>query len=194
MTNAEKFKEVFGYTIDDKFPDDPCTIIDHTICTDNNDECEKCELHDFWNKEFNRDMDNVSDGFHTFKQLYHQRAMLFAAIVDTHPWLAWKTKKHEDGQYCFDKNGEWFLVCIETPKGPYSYHYRTEEYWDLFNCDEIDKAKPFDGHTEKDVDRLLSLDPRTWEEFKEVANKFTRTQVVTQHELDCMLKCKEEEK
>lgn len=189
MTNAEKFKEVFGYDVD-KMADDPCDITDHKICVNHTTGCENCELHDFWNKEFNRDMDNVSDGFHTFKQLYHQRAMLFAVIVNTHSWMAWKTKKHEDGQYCFDKNGEWFLVCIETPKGPYSYHYRTEEYWDLFDCVEIDKAKPFDGHTEKDVDRLLSLDIRTLEGFQTLEDRFTKTQI--EYELECMLKHEEE--
>lgn len=54
MTNAEKFKEVFGYDVDTMSPDDPCTIIDHTVCVDNNDDCALCELHNFWNKEFRR--------------------------------------------------------------------------------------------------------------------------------------------
>ena len=147
MTNAEKFKEIFG--------------IDFWKNIKNG----KLESGRWADEEFDKNMDHVSDGYHTFEQLYHQRAILFAVIVNTYPWLSWKTKKHEDGNYCFDKNGEWFLACIETPKGNYSYHYKTEDYWDLFNCDEIEKAKAFDGHTEKDVDRLLSLDPRTWEWF-----------------------------
>ena len=30
--------------------------------------------------------------------------------------------------------------------------------WDLFECTEIDKGPKWDGHTDKDVTRLLSLD------------------------------------
>ena len=51
MTNAEKFKEVFGYDIE-KIADDPCTIIDHNICVNTLEECEDCELYDFWKKEY----------------------------------------------------------------------------------------------------------------------------------------------
>lgn len=101
------------------------------------------------------DIGEVSDGYHTFNDLYHQRAMLFAVIVNQNSDKAWKTHKHEDGSPCFDKSG-WFLVTIDTPDGPYGYHYE-DKYWDLFNCSEIPKAKPWDGYTEKDVDRLFSL-------------------------------------
>lgn len=52
------------------------------------------------------DMGEVSDGYHTFNQLYHQRAILFAAIVNQNKDIAWKSYKHSDGKYCFDKNGE----------------------------------------------------------------------------------------
>lgn len=100
------------------------------------------------------DIGDLSDGFHTFNSLYHQRAVLFAALVKTYKNMSWKTRKHEDGEPCF--GGGWFLVCIETPQGNYSYHYE-DKYWDMFECEEIEVAKPFDGHTDKDVERLLSL-------------------------------------
>lgn len=103
------------------------------------------------------DMGELDDGFHTFNQLYHQRAVLFATIVNQNPELAWKSFKHEDGKYCFDSNGEWFIVGIDTPEGSYTYHYETDPYWDMFNCKELDKGKHWDGHTEEDVTRLLSL-------------------------------------
>lgn len=51
MTNAEKFKEVFGYDVD-KMADDPCDITDHSVCVNHTTGCENCELHDFWNKEY----------------------------------------------------------------------------------------------------------------------------------------------
>lgn len=104
------------------------------------------------------DMGEVSDGYHTFNQLYHQRAVLFATIVNQNKDKAWKSWKHEDGQFCFDKEGEWFIVGVDTPEGSYTYHYE-KKYWDLFDCEELDRGKYWDGHTEEDVIRLLSLPP-----------------------------------
>jgi hypothetical protein len=100
------------------------------------------------------DIGELSDGFHTFNSLYYQRAILFATIVNTYKELAWKSKKHEDGQFCF--SGGWFIVGIDTPNGSYTYHYEME-YWDLFDCKELPRAKHWDGHTDEDVTRLLSL-------------------------------------
>ena len=96
----------------------------------------------------------VSDGFHTFNQLYHQRAMLFAALVNLNRDISWKTRKHEDGKLCF--GGGWFLVTIDTPDGAYGYHYE-DKYWDIFHCKELERAKHWDGYTEEDVGRLMSL-------------------------------------
>ena len=100
------------------------------------------------------DIGELSDGFHTFNSLYYQRAILFATLVNTYKELAWKSKKHEDGKFCFD--GSWFIVGIDTPNGSYSYHYEME-YWDLFDCKELPRAKHWDGYTDEDVTRLLSL-------------------------------------
>lgn len=102
----------------------------------------------------NCDFGNVSDGYHTFNSLYHQRLILFAALVNTYPEISWKTKRHEDGEECF--GGGWFLVGIDTPNGSYTYHYELKD-WDLFKCVEIERAPKWDGHTDKDVERLLSL-------------------------------------
>ena len=108
-------------------------------------------------KAFNiDDIGNFSDGYHTFNQLYHQRAVLFAALVNQNPYISWKSWKHEDGHYCFDSDGEWFIVGIDTPEGSYTYHY-DRSYWDMFNCEELERGKHWDGHTEEDVTRLLSL-------------------------------------
>lgn len=102
------------------------------------------------------DIDDLSDGFHTFRQLYYQRMMLFAVIVKQNKDRAWKSFRHEDGEYCF--GGGWFIVGIDTPEGSYTYHYENEyEYWDMFDCVDLPRAKHWDGHTEKDVTRLLSL-------------------------------------
>ena len=102
------------------------------------------------------DMGEISDGYHTFNELYYQRAVLFATIVNLNKDKAWKSFKHFDGKYCFDSNGDWFIVGIDTPEGSYTYHY-SKEYWSMFNCKELECGKEWDGHTEKDVTRLLSL-------------------------------------
>lgn len=96
----------------------------------------------------------ISDGYHTFNGLYYQRMVLFAALVNAYQDRAWKSWKHEDGNLCFD--GGWFIVGIDTPKGNYTYHYE-EKYWSWFECEELPVAKHWDGHTEADVTRLLSL-------------------------------------
>lgn len=100
----------------------------------------------------------MSDGYHTFNGLYYQRMVLFAALVKAHKDKAWKSWRHEDGELCFGKDN-YFIVGIDTPQGSYTYHYHGE-HWDLFDCRELPVAKHWDGHTEKDVTRLLSLDVR----------------------------------
>ena len=97
---------------------------------------------------------DLSDGYHTFNGLYHQRAVLFAALVKAYRDRAWKSLKHEDGEFCF--GGGWFIVGIDTPEGSYTYHYETKD-WSMFDCEELPVGKHWDGHTEKDVTRLLSL-------------------------------------
>lgn len=100
------------------------------------------------------DIGEVSDGFHTFNGLYKQRMILFAALVKAYKDNAWKSYRHEDGEYCF--GGGWFIVGIDTPEGSYTYHYENK-YWYMFDCIDLPRGKHWDGHTEKDVTRLLSL-------------------------------------
>lgn len=99
----------------------------------------------------------VSDGFHTFNGLYEQRMILFAALVKAYKDKAWKSYRHEDGEYCF--GGGWFIVGIDTPEGSYTYHYENK-YWDMFDCMDLPRGKHWDGHTEADAEtRLMSLKP-----------------------------------
>ena len=103
------------------------------------------------------DIGEVSDGFHTFNGLYEQRMILFAALVKAYKDKAWKSYRHEDGEYCF--GGGWFIVGIDTPEGSYTYHYENK-YWDMFDCMDLPRAKHWDGHTEADAEtRLMSLKP-----------------------------------
>ena len=108
-----------------------------------------CDLFDI------NDIGEFSDGYHTFNSLYHQRAVLFAVIVNTYSDKAWKSHRHSDGELCFGKEG-WFIVGVTTPLGNYTYYYE-DKYWSMFNCEELETAPEWDGHTDKDVTRLLSL-------------------------------------
>lgn len=96
----------------------------------------------------------ISDGYHTFKELYHHRAILFAVICNTYKDISWKSKLHGVGDKpMFD---EMFIVGINTPDGQYSYHYNME-YWDMFDVRVLEHAPEYDGHKPEDVGRLLSL-------------------------------------
>ncbi|UBH07861.1 hypothetical protein [Macrococcus armenti] len=96
---------------------------------------------------------NISDGYHTFGQLYHDRAVLFAVICNTYKDKAWKSKLHDDGTM-FD---DMFIVGVETPEGQYTYHYHIEPYWDMYDVKEVEFAPTWDGHTHEDVERLFGL-------------------------------------
>jgi len=85
----------------------------------------------------------VSDGYHTFNELYHHRAVLFSVICNERPDKAWKSKLHHDGTMF---NG-MFIVGIETPDGQATYHYDINPYWDIFKVPELPKAPEWDGHT-----------------------------------------------
>lgn len=90
---------------------------------------------------------DTSDGYHTFNELYHHRAVLFSVIVRDHPDMAWKSKMHHDGTM-YDG---MFIVGLDTPQGQATYHYDVDPYWDMFECRELDRAPEWDGHTPDDA-------------------------------------------
>ena len=95
-----------------------------------------------------------SDGYHTFNELYHHRAILFSVICAKFKNLAWKSKLHDTG----DMYDGMFIVGIETPAGSATYHYDIDPYWDMFDVKELERAPKFDGHTPNDaIERISSL-------------------------------------
>lgn len=126
------------------------------------------------------DANDVSDGYHTFGQLYDCRLAYNVALFNEwgNPnttrrfedksemdgigsktgirYNVHKSKCHEDGELCF--GGGWFIVVAVLPTGQITNHYKLED-WDLFKIPETEKALvEFDGHTTDDViDRLLAL-------------------------------------
>lgn len=94
----------------------------------------------------------ISDGYHTFDELYYHRMVLFSIICNTYKDKAWKSKLHDDGTM-FEGN---FIVGIETEEGQYTYHYHLD-YWDMYDVKELDYAPAYDGHKPSDITRLLTL-------------------------------------
>ena len=90
------------------------------------------------------------------KDLTFQKCILVAALVNLNKDISWKSKRNDSGELC--SKGEYFIVGIETPEGPYTFHSKIE-YWELFHCKELEKGKYWDGKSERDIMRLLSLEP-----------------------------------
>lgn len=101
------------------------------------------------------DIGEISDGYHTFNELYHYRALLHAAWLNSERFLKQhKSRKHSDGKFCFDADGEWFVVVVELPTGQFTNHYHAD-YWDLFQIPEQETADEWDGHTPKEAAERL---------------------------------------
>lgn len=111
------------------------------------------------------DKGEISDGYHTFNELYKYRLLYNAAFFNglTHydDWAdgSWdvkfdvhKSKRHNDGEECF--GGGWFIVMAELPTGQISNHYEMK-YWDLFNIPEKAVANKWDGHTPNEAAERL---------------------------------------
>ena len=99
--------------------------------------------------QLHNSFENVSDGYHTFKELYDYRmiynALWFNELYKTHPeYDIHKSLRHSDGEKCF--GGGWFIVMAELPTGQISNHYE-DMYWDMFNTPEKEKSNTWDGHT-----------------------------------------------
>lgn len=99
-----------------------------------------------------KDMGEVSDGYHTFDELYEFRriynAAFFNELARNTDIPICKSKRHNDGEECF--GGGWFIVMAELPTGQISNHYELK-HWDMFKVPEAEIAFPWDGHTPKDV-------------------------------------------
>ncbi len=99
------------------------------------------------------DKGEISDGYHTFNELYYYRMLYNAAFFNLLPKnLVHKSKKHHDGEECF--GGGWFIVMANLPTGQISNHYELK-YWDLFTIPEKEFADKWDGHTPQEAAERL---------------------------------------
>lgn len=102
--------------------------------------------------------ETISDGFHTFAELYTSRSILTAAffnMLHASGVVTCKSWKHSDGEACFW--GGWFVVFAQLPTGQISFHY-PEKDWAYFNIPEMQIGFVWDGHKTPDVhERILSF-------------------------------------
>jgi hypothetical protein len=101
------------------------------------------------------DMSSVSDGYHSFDELYEHRNLLWINLVKTLGVNSgYRSRTHSDGSIIKG----WFILGMSTDYGQITYHL-PDRLWDL--CDgipELDRAPEWDGHSSDDVlDRLRAL-------------------------------------
>ena len=134
---------------------DSCKHLPKDLC--NNRKCSLCEAEILYEAGYRKIPDNIgefSDGYHTFNELYHHRAVLFSVICNMFPEKSWKSKLHDTG----DMFDGMFIVGIETEYGQATYHYDIEPYWDMFKIKELEKAPKWDGHTSSDaIERIGNM-------------------------------------
>lgn len=113
------------------------------------DEC------NFLIKENKLDTNKISDGYHTFEQLYDHRIILYIALCQVlcEDHYVWKSKSHSDGS---EWDG-WFILGINSEKGKQIiYHLPTSKWNDCPCADILEKAPDWDGHTSEDVLKRIS--------------------------------------
>lgn len=95
------------------------------------------------------DKGNISDGYHTFNELYDHRCTLFLALMKAHKGISWISSAHYDGS---TMDG-WFVAGMELPTGMVTYHLPSS-MWSLAcetGAKPLVRAPEFDGHTSADV-------------------------------------------
>lgn len=100
--------------------------------------------------------DDLSDGFHTFDELYEHRIALWITFCRlTDDFYPWRSQLHSDGS----KIDGWFILGIgRSPGEQITYHLPMSRWGDTEFADTLDRAPEWDGHTPADVlSRLMNL-------------------------------------
>lgn len=120
-------------------------------------------------------IEDVSDGYHTFKELYQYRMLYNAAFFNElnkngRGIPVCKSHRHSDGELCF--GGGWFIVMAELPTGQVSNHYENKD-WDLFNVPELETGWKWDGHTPNEAANRIEA----YLKFNQVSTFLDRLQI-----------------
>ena len=110
-------------------------------------------------------MRSLSDGYHTFDELYDHRITLYVALCKAQEQLneqlggsskiCWRSKLHHDGS----AYEGWFILGMGTEPGEQiSYHLPVSRWEETNFAETLERAPEFDGHTSQDVlNRLKQL-------------------------------------
>jgi hypothetical protein len=106
-----------------------------------------------------QELSQLSDGYHTFAELYEHRHALVLCLMKAKPKCFWFSRRHNDGELCFGGD-EWFIVGGTLPGGePITYHLPAR-LWKTAQATGAAEQKvgdPWDGHSAADVvQRLLA--------------------------------------
>lgn len=97
----------------------------------------------------------VSDGYHTFGELYDHRCLLFINLCLMQPEkAAWK----DDAD-----TPNWFLLYLELPAGQVSYHVPMSMHTLIYKKITHRPDKAWDGHTSEDVVQRLKRNAETFQ-------------------------------
>lgn len=138
-------------------------------------EKENKNIQDLKKQELIRNAKDISDGYHTFGELYEFRFWLTIGLlkkicwrVDARAYIAnetndkptpikivWRSKLHSDGTM-FD--GMFVLGHDKEPGKQITFHYHLDKWDDCDFAETLEKAPEWDGHTPADVlERLKAL-------------------------------------
>jgi hypothetical protein len=105
------------------------------------------------------DRSQISDGYHTFAELYEHRHALCLALMRAIPDRFWYSRRHNDGTIPFG-DPDWFIVgAYLEGVGPITYHLPIR-MWDatrLTGATELENGKEWDGHSSNEVVLRLKL-------------------------------------
>lgn len=104
-----------------------------------------------------KETDQISDGFHTFGELYDHRRALTAVLAGLPNVVSWRSKAHHpEDDPMFE--GGYFIVGINLPTGTITYHYKLSHWDDFRAVPELKHAPKWDGAPpEATVERLLDF-------------------------------------
>lgn len=111
-----------------------------------------------WVAAYREELDNISDGSHTFGELYRHRAALLIALMCQRPALSWWSTLHHDGTM-LPLSDDFIIAGMQLPTGPITYHLRAEPWAQVLTNSPVPfrpTAPDYDGHKSSDVeDRLV---------------------------------------